>query len=124
MLPTENSKHDVIDLRDFVRDFSRMDDPSLPEELKFWSTLTDNEKDKLSKDRSDMWKTGQGHNYLEALSKARAHNAKNKYWLPIFEKEMRDANDEERLGKVLQCLSTYRNYEVEGPTYNPDQWQE
>ena len=113
-MQTKNS-HPIIDLPDFIRDFSRHDEPELPTELSFWKTLDEEEKNKILGTATRqgtnpmIWKEGQGKNYLEAVSKSRSINLKNKYWLKIFEKEMRDAGDQKRLGRVLECLSTYYN---------------
>jgi hypothetical protein len=119
--------HPVIDNPLFVKEFSRQNDPFFPSEVSFWATASEAQRAAAIRENPDLWRTGQGKNFLEALSKVRSINARNKYWLPIFEKEMKDLGDYDRLKKVNACLLTYKDRSEEYATTEVEripQWQE
>ena len=101
------NSHPIIDQAYFDKEFSFHMDPPYPSELSFWAMASDAQKAAAMKANPDLWRTGQGKFYMDALSRVQAINARNKYWLPIFEKEMIKAEDQARLKKVRRCLESY-----------------
>lgn len=112
-----SSLFNSIHSNDFIEEFSYHAEPSLPTELRFWLTMTQDQKEEfLKKRRNDGKKTpfaeGVGQGYISALSIVRSKNERNEYWLPIMLEEMKQEADEVGAKRVIRCLSTYKNLEV------------
>ena len=101
------NSHPIIDNPMFDKEFSFHMDPPYPSELSFWAMASDAQKSQAIKSNPDLWRTGQGKFYMDALSRVQSINAKNKYWLEVFRSEMEKAGDHVRLAKVKRCIDSY-----------------
>ena len=108
------NSHPIIDSPGFDKEFSFHMDPPYPTELSFWATAGDTQKAAAMKNNPDLWRTGQGKFYMDALSRVRSINDRNKYWLGVFRSEMEKSGDHVRLAKVKRCIDSYSDRPYQG----------
>lgn len=97
----------VVDLPNFRLDWSMWLKPEMPDNLRFWLSLEEHEKELALKRNPKLWLEGSGAEYLVQLTNVISHNDKCRYWLPVFRKACEHFSDDKRLGLVLECMETY-----------------
>lgn len=101
----------LVDASGFKFDYTARPTPQLPESLRFWITIEEHQRENTLKTTPKLWLEGEGAEFLKQLSVVNHHNEKCRHWLPIMDRACREFNDDDRLGKVLECLSTHFNCE-------------